>query len=126
MTFYDRHSDQGQAVGFATYDRDPSVDEIEVKAVRAYRIGRVRTEMAARNIDACILSDAVNIRYATDTRNIQVFTARNEASRYLLLTAKDAILYEFTGCMHLADGIETITEVRPAITASSGRLCIRP
>jgi len=118
MTFFDWHGDQGQAVGFTTYDRDPSIDEIDVKAVRAYRIGRVRAEMAARNIDACILSDAVNIRYATDTRNMQVFTARNEASRYLLLTAKDAILYEFTGCMHLAGGIETITEVRPAITAS--------
>ncbi|HUF56932.1 MAG TPA: Xaa-Pro peptidase family protein, partial [Thermohalobaculum sp.] len=65
-----------------------------------------------------ILSDAVNIRYATGTRNMQVFTSRNAPSRYLFLTAHDAILFEFTGCAHLARGIETITEVRPALTAS--------
>ncbi|MEM7116691.1 MAG: Xaa-Pro peptidase family protein, partial [Chloroflexota bacterium] len=29
-----------------------------------------------------------------------------------------SILYEFTGCMHLADGFDTVTEVRPAMTAS--------
>jgi len=99
-------------------DRDPGAGEIDLAQVRAYRLGRVRAEMAARGIAACLLSDAVNIRYATGTRNMQVFTARNQPSRYLLLTDSQAILYEFTGCMHLADGIETITEVRPAITAS--------
>ena len=28
------------------------------------------------------------------------------------------ILHEFVGCAHLAEGLETIDEVRPAITAS--------
>ena len=37
---------------------------------------------------------------------------------YLLVTQSDCILYEFPGCMHLADGIETITEMRPSLTAS--------
>jgi Xaa-Pro aminopeptidase len=118
MTFFDWHNEQGRAMRFPTYDRDPGADEIDLQVVRAYRLGRVRAEMAKRNIDACILSDAVNIRYTTGTRNMQIFTARNQPSRYLILTEMDVILYEFTGCMHLADGIETITEVRPAITAS--------
>lgn len=43
---------------------------------------------------------------------------RNAPSRYLLLTAKRSILFEFTGCLHLADGYDTIDEVRPAKTAS--------
>ena len=49
---------------------------------------------------------------------MQIFTSRNAPSRYLIVTADKTILYEFTGCMHLADGYETISEVRPAITAS--------
>lgn len=96
----------------------PEIEEIDLKAVRAYRLGRVRAEMAKRDIGALILSDPVNIRYATGTRNMQVFTARNTPSRYLLLTADRSILYEFTGCRHLADGFGTVDEVREAETTS--------
>jgi Xaa-Pro aminopeptidase len=91
---------------------------IDIPRLRRYRLQRVRAEMATLEIAACILSDPVNIRYATDLRNMQIFTARNAPSRYLLLTQSQAILYEFTGCMHLADGNETITDIRPALTAS--------
>jgi Xaa-Pro aminopeptidase len=69
-------------------------------------------------VAALIISDPVNIRYATGARNMQVFTARNTPSRQLLLTDDRSILFEFTGCEHLADGLETIDEVRPAMTAS--------
>jgi len=118
MTDLDWHTERSDLRDLTALDRDPGAGEIDLAQVRAYRLGRVRAEMAACGIAACLLSDAVNIRYASGTRNMQVFTARNQPSRYLLLTDSQAILYEFTGCMHLADGIETITEVRPAITAS--------
>lgn len=91
---------------------------IDIPRLRRYRLHRVRTEMARLDITACILSDPVNIRYATDLRNMQIFTARNAPSRYLLLTQSQAILYEFTGCMHLAEGNDLVTEIRPALTAS--------
>ena len=99
-------------------DRAPESEGIDLKAVRAYRLGRVRAEMAKRDLAAVILSDPINIRYATGTRNMQVFSMRNAPSRYLLLTAEKSILFEFTGCLHLADGFETVDEVRPARTAS--------
>jgi Xaa-Pro aminopeptidase len=74
--------------------------------------------MEAYSLDACVLLDPVNIRYATGARNMQVFHARNPA-RYLFVPASGpVVLYEFTGCAHLADGLETIDEIRPAITAS--------
>ncbi len=102
----------------ALLDAAPESVGIDLVAVRAYRCGRVRAEMAARDIDVLILSDAVNVRYATGSRNMQVFTSRNAPSRYLVLTADRSILFEFTGCDHLAEGLETIDEVRPALTAS--------
>lgn len=99
-------------------DEAPESAGIDLRAVRAYRLRRTREEMSKRDIAALILSDPVNIRYATGTRNMQVFTARNTPSRYLLLTEHRSILYEFAGCRHLAQAFETIDEVRPAETAS--------
>jgi Xaa-Pro dipeptidase len=112
----DWHAERSELDAIALLDSDAG--DIDIAAVRAYRLGRVRDQMGKRGIAACVLFDPVNIRYASGARNMQVFHARNPA-RYLLVTQEGpVILYEFTGCMHLADGLATITEVRPAITAS--------
>ena len=118
MANLDWHAERSDLSGIVLLDRAPESEGIDLKAVRAYRLGRVRAEMAKRDLAAVILSDPINIRYATGTRNMQVFSMRNAPSRYLLLTAEKSILFEFTGCLHLADGFETVDEVRPARTAS--------
>jgi len=118
MANFDWHAERSDLSGIVLLDRAPESEGIDLKAVRAYRLGRVRAEMAKRDIAAVILSDPINIRYATGTRNMQVFSMRNAPSRYLLLTAEKSILFEFTGCLHLADGFETVDEVRPTRTAS--------
>ncbi len=112
MTSLDWHT------GAELLDLAPESSGIDLHAVRAYRQARVRSEMAKRDIAAVILSDAINIRYATGTRNMQIFTSRNAPSRYLVLTQDRSILFEFTGCEHLADGFDTVDEVRPSSTAS--------
>ena len=118
MTELDWHAERADLEGLAQLDREPADKDIDLVAVRGYRLNRVRAQMAELGVDALILSDPINIRYATGARNMQVFSMRNAPSRYLLLTQNDSILYEFTGCLHLADGLETIDEVRPAKTAS--------
>jgi Xaa-Pro aminopeptidase len=117
MADLDWHADRSDLADLAQLDAPPP-ESIDERAVRAYRLGRVRAEMARRGIAACILSDPVNIRYATGTRNMQIFTSRNTPSRYALLTQDKCILHDFTGCGHLAEEIETITEIRAASTAS--------
>lgn len=118
MAELDWHAERSDLEGLALLDRAPDDGDIDLVAVRGYRRGRLRAEMAARGIDAVILMDPVNIRYATGARNMQVFSMRNGPARYLVLTADRSILFEFTGCAHLAEGLETIDEVRPAETAS--------
>lgn len=87
-------------------------------ALRRGRLARLRAEMAARGCAACVLLDPVNIRYATGARNMQVFMLRNPA-RYLFVPLEGpVILFEFEGCHHLARGLETIDEIRPALTVS--------
>ncbi|NND74469.1 MAG: aminopeptidase P family protein [Ilumatobacter sp.] len=115
MTMLDWHGDRSWT---SLLDAAPESAGIDLAAVRRYRLQRVRHEMATRDIAAVVLGDAINIRYATGARNMQVFTSRNAPSRYLVLTADHSILHEFTGCEHLANGLDTIDEVRPATTAS--------
>lgn len=118
MADLDWHAGRGELSGLTLLDRAPESEGIDLRAVRQYRQARVRSEMARCNIAALILSDPINIRYATGTRNMQVFSQRNAPARYLLMTAERSVLFEFTGCLHLADGYETVDEVRPAATAS--------
>ena len=113
MANFDWHAERSDLSGIALLDRAPESEGIDLKQVRMYRQARVREQMARYGVDAVILSDPINIRYATGTRNMQVFSQRNAPSRYLLLTPARSILFEFTGCLHLADGYETVDEVRP-------------
>jgi len=120
MAHLDWHGGRGSFPDLRLVERRPDADadRIDIDAVRTYRLGRVRTEMEARGIAACFLFDAVNIRYATGARNMQVFSSRNPA-RYLFLPLEGpVILFEFTGCMHLARDLAAIDEIRPAVTAS--------
>lgn len=114
----DWHAGRADLDALARLDRDPGAGEIDLVAVRAYQLGRVRARMRHDGVAALILSDPVNIRYATGARNMQVFSQRNTPARFLVVTAYRTVLFEFTGCAHLADGLETIDEVRPALTAS--------
>jgi Xaa-Pro aminopeptidase len=93
-------------------------DPIDMVALRRYRLRRVRDEMARRSIDACVLVDPVSIRYACGARNMQVFHLRNPARSLVIPAEGPVVLFEFTGCMHLAEGLETVDEIRPSITAS--------
>lgn len=92
--------------------------ELDTPELRLGRLNRLRTEMARFEVDAVILLDPVNVRYATGARNMQVFSSRNP-SRYLFVPLEGpVVLFEFTGATHLAKGLETIDEVRPATTVS--------
>ncbi|KAM5365010.1 hypothetical protein ACJZ2D_011270 [Fusarium nematophilum] len=118
MATFDWHAERTDLSDLALLEIAPESKDIDLKAVRLYRQGRLCDQMAKNRVDAVILCDPVNIRYATGTCNMQVHTARNAASRYLLLTAKRSIMFEFTGCEHLSMGFETVDEVRPAKNAS--------
>jgi len=114
----DWHADRSDLPALATLDQLAVEEPIDLVAVRSHRLARVREQMAAHGLDACILLDPVNIRYATGARNMQVFHARNPARYLFVPQSGPVVLYEFAGCAHLAEGLETIDEIRPAITAS--------
>ena len=118
MTSFDWHAERTDLAGVSRLDQTPDHLGIDLAAVRLYRLQKVRQEMAKRDIGALIISDPVDIRYTTGARNMQIFCARNTPSRYLIVTPHKNILFEFTGCTHLGEGLETIDEVRTSMTAS--------
>ena len=72
----------------------PIADEVLQRA-RRYRLGRIRQQLRAFDCAAVLLYDPVNIRYALDVSNMQVWTAHN-AIRYALVFAEGpAIMFEF-------------------------------
>jgi Xaa-Pro dipeptidase len=86
--------------------------------LRRGRLERLRAELVRQDLAACVLVDPVNIRYATGSRNMDVFHRRNP-SRYLFVSAEGpAVLFEYPGCHHLAANLETIDEIRPVTTVS--------
>lgn len=114
----DWHGDRSDLPELTLLDQLQADEPIDQAAVRSYRLGRVREQMEAYSLDACVLLDPVNIRYATGARNMQVFHSRNPARYLFVPQSGPVVLHEFTGCAHLAEGLETIDEIRPAITAS--------
>lgn len=88
----------------------------DLARLRAYRLERVRAQLHKRDLAGCLLFDPVNIRYATDSRNMAVWTLHYRC-RYCFVASEGPVaLFDFHGCGHLSDGLDLIDEVRPAIS----------
>jgi len=91
-------------------------DEINFQKLRSYRLDRVKKELEKNNLEACILFDPVNIRYALDTVNMSVYNMHN-LTRYCFVPVNGpVILYEYFNCEILSKDLNLINEIRPAIT----------
>ncbi len=91
-------------------------DEINFDKLRSYRLDRVKKELEKNNLEACILFDPVNVRYALDTVNMSVYNMHN-LTRYCFIPVNGPIiLYEYFNCEKLSDHLNLINEIRPAIT----------
>lgn len=94
-------------------ETEPSID---FTRLRRYRLARVREQLARLDYGACVLFDPINIRYATGTRNMQVWT-QHSPDRYAFVAADGpVILFDgyFAGRPSLAP--DSVDDVRPAAT----------
>jgi Xaa-Pro dipeptidase len=100
-----------KSVGLGMTDHTAGPDMVRL---RAYRMARFQAELQRRDYAGAILYDPINVRYATGSRNMAVWMLHNPA-RYAFVPAEGkAVIFDFHGCEHLSDGLETIGEVRPA------------
>ena len=89
---------------------------IDMAALRAWRLGRLREQLKARDYAGIVLYDPINLRYATGARNMAVWTLHNPARYCFVPTEGPITLFDFHNCEHLSEGLETIAEVRPAVS----------
>jgi Xaa-Pro aminopeptidase len=79
---------------------------------RAYRLGRMREQLVKHDCAAMLLYNPINVRYALDAPNMQLWTM-HETVRYALIFADGpAIIFEFKGCEHLCRDLPGIDEIR--------------
>tara|TARA_B100000686_G_scaffold59223_1_gene63651 strand:- start:12285 stop:13502 length:1218 start_codon:yes stop_codon:yes gene_type:complete len=74
----------------------------------------LREMMAYFGVPAMLIVDPINIFYATGARNMMFFSMRVPARYLLILSEGPTILYEYSGCSHLAEECATISEIRRA------------
>ncbi len=80
------------------------------------RLGRLRRSLEASGCGGGLFYDPINIRYATGTSNMQVYSLHN-ACRYVFVPlVGDVVLFEFKGCEHLSVGHPAVDQIRPAVS----------
>ncbi|MEM7342769.1 MAG: Xaa-Pro peptidase family protein [Chloroflexota bacterium] len=89
--------------------RQPDLDSI-----RRYRLERLRMMLRRYDYAGIVLYDPINIRYAVDSTNMQVWITHN-ANRYVFVaTDGPVILFDYHGAEHLSAHLDLIDELRSA------------
>ena len=95
--------DEWEALGLII----PNLDDL-----REYRLKRVREEMTKADLPAVLLFDPVNIRYATDTCNMQVWDAHNFCRACFIPAEGPVLVMEMPKCEHIIDYFPLVDELK--------------
>ncbi|MDA0308207.1 MAG: Xaa-Pro peptidase family protein [Proteobacteria bacterium] len=81
-------------------------------AMRLYRLNRIIAGLAARDLDAVLLFDPLNIRYASDTTNMQIWNTHNPFRACLVTADGYMVVYDYKNSPFLCDFNPLVREVR--------------
>jgi Xaa-Pro dipeptidase len=85
----------------------------DLDALRAWRLARLRAQLAARDYAGIVVADPINLRYATDSTNMQVWCLHNPVRYAFVATDGPVIVFDFHGSAHLSAHLVLVDEVRP-------------
>jgi Xaa-Pro aminopeptidase len=85
----------------------------DVPTMRAWRLARVREQLAARDYAGILVADPINTRYATDSTNMQVWCLHNPVRYAFIATTGPVVVFDFHGSAHLSSHLDLVDEVRP-------------
>jgi Xaa-Pro aminopeptidase len=104
-------------VPILAFDLDERLGAIDHRLLRRYRLDRVRAELRRLDYMGALLSDPMNVHYATGTRNMPLWTMHAPGRYAFVATDGPVVLFEFGACQHVSRGIETVDELRTGISA---------
>lgn len=90
--------------------------QIDMQKMRQFRLGRVQEQLRHRGIAAAVLFDAVNMRYATGSRNAQISQLHTPYRCVLVPCEGKAILFDLAGWANNATELGTVDHVRDVAT----------
>ncbi len=90
------------------------VDNDTQAGIQRHRLQRICQRLAAADCAAIVLFDPVNIRYATGTRNMQVWTLHNVCRYAVVFADGEIVLFELGSSAHLARDL--VADIRPSLT----------
>lgn len=83
-----------------------------LERLRAQRLQRLCAQLDRFQMDAVLLFDPLNIRYATDSTNMQVWSAHDFARAAFVTADGYMILWDFVRCNHMTEHLILINERR--------------
>ena len=84
----------------------------DMPALREYRHSRIVGELQRRGVGGIVMFDPLNIRYATDSTNMQLWTTHNPARACFVGADGHMVLWDFHGSEHLTAHLPLVREVR--------------
>jgi Xaa-Pro aminopeptidase len=95
-------------------DIEERLRRINIERMRHERLARFRVELARLDVAGALLANPVNIRYATDARNMAVWSLHSVARYAFVPTDGPIVLFEMGSTQHVTRGLSTLGEVRPS------------
>ena len=84
----------------------------DLGAMRSFRLQRLVDAIVARDLGGLLLFDPLNIRYATDSTNMQLWNTHNPFRAALICPDGYLVLWEYKNSPFLADHNPLVREVR--------------
>ena len=90
----------------------PGSSSPDLAAMRRWRLDRLVAEVVARDLGGLLLFDPLNIRYATDSTNMQVWNTHNPFRACLVLPDGHMVLWDYKHAPFLAAHNPLVAELR--------------
>ncbi len=88
---------------------------IDRRKLRLDRLAKIRAELVALDYGAALLSDPINIRYATDTHTFNVWTM-HAPGRYVFVPVDGpVVLFEFGTVIYQHTDLDSVDEIRKSV-----------
>lgn len=84
----------------------------DLPAMREYRWRKLTQAIVDRGLDGLLMYDPLNVRYATDTTNMQLWCAHNPCRACLLLANGHMVLWEYGALPYMSAFNPLVREVR--------------
>lgn len=99
------------ASAFAAWE-EAGLEVPNLERMRAWRLSRIVGELQRRDLAGLLCFDPLNIRYCTDSTNMQLWITHNPARACFVSADGNVVLWDYVNCGHLSAHLPLVKEVR--------------